>query len=95
MDHSYRKQNKPVFNIQLVTLDHNHKIYATANTVHLYHNGLEHFVTTSSTGNVMLYDSLNTKPTQELFQQIAEIHFPNSTILPEVKQSVISHTQVG
>ena len=61
----------------------------------IHYNGKGHFVTSSSlTNRVKIYDSLNTKPTTELFEQITAIYSCYSAI-PEILEVTLPAHQNG
>ena len=70
-------------------------VYAPLETVHIHHNNRHHFCTSSSIGgNVRIFDSLNTPPSQELMRQLTAIYSPDDSA-PQSFQITIRHPQVG
>ena len=71
----------PLLNIQSATLDSSLLSHNPMESIHIHHNAAHHFVTTSSFGGkVILYDSMNIAPTNQLKEQITAIYSPDNTI---------------
>ena len=86
----------PQFEYHSSVLDHNHLAFSNDPTIHIHHTGNHHFVTSSSTtGQVIIYDSLNLTPTEELFLQLSCLYSPHKEIVPTIYQANISSTQFG
>ena len=86
----------PHFTFQSSSLQHNLLVYSPTETIHIHHNGEGHFCTSSSIGGeVCLFDSLNTKPSEELLRQLTTIYSPDPDITPTIKQYNITATQRG
>ena len=86
----------PQFEYHSSVLDHNHLAFSPHPTIHIHHTGNHHFVTISSTtGQVIIYDSLNLTPPEELFLQLSCLYSPHKEIVPTIYQANISSTQFG
>ena len=69
--------------------------FSNAPTIHIHHDGAQHFVTTTNLkGDVHLYDSLNKAPTKQLLSQITAIYSPTNHT-PTIHQVTMRHKQVG
>ena len=67
-------QYNPLLQIQPTSLNSDLLQYCPSETIHIHHNGADHFVTSSSIGGeVKLYDSLNISPTEGLFKQLSAL----------------------
>ena len=67
--------------------------FSSVQTIHIHHNGKGHFVFSSfSTNKVKIYNSLNTKPTTELFEQITTLYSFDS-IIPKILQVTLPACQ--
>ena len=85
----------PHFRIQSSTFTHEFLIYSGTESIHVHHNGNNHFVTSSSIGKkVRVFDSLNTNPTEELYKQIIAIYSPDDAT-PEIFQQIMHQEQRG
>ena len=85
----------PLLNIQSATLDSSLLSHNPMESIHIHHNAAHHFVTTSSFGGkVILYDSMNIAPTNQLKEQITAIYSPDNTI-PEFFRAPINTLQSG
>ena len=86
----------PHFYFQSSSVSHNMLTYTPYETIHIHHNGEGHFCTSSSIGGVVnLYDSLNTKPSTELVQQITSLYSPDPSVTPTIIQRQIQSMQEG
>ena len=78
----------PQFEYHSSVLDHNHIAFSPHPTIHIHHTGNHHFVTSSSTtGQVIMYDSLNLTLTEELFLQLSCLYSPHKEIVPTIYSS--------
>ena len=82
---------------QSCSLPANLLVYNPFANIHIHHNGIgQHFAVTSSVHNrIILYDSLNLKPNQQLLDQITSIYSPEKDTTPEVFQCNITNPQIG
>ena len=86
----------PLLHIQSASLTHEFLHYQPMETIHIHHNGHGHFVTSSSLGNkVVIFDSLNSNPTQELISQISTLYSPDKDITPTTHLCVMPAEQKG
>jgi len=68
--------------------------YCPHETVQIVHNGANHWILLSSlAGNIVVFDSLNTRPTQVLIKQISQL-FSADRRTPPFRQ-VVCHKQLG
>ena len=85
----------PHFRIQSSTFTHEFLIYSGTESIHVHHNGNNHFINSSSIGKkVRVFDSINTKPTEELYKQIIAIYSPDDAT-PEIFQQIMHQEQRG
>ena len=85
----------PTFNIQSTILPASILTFSPVKTIHIYHNGKGHLVTSHFlTNKVKICDSMNIKPTTELLEQIIEIYSCDSTI-PDILQVTLPARQNG
>ena len=69
--------------------------YSPHPSIHIHHNNNNHFVTTTNLrGNVHIFDSLNTEPSEQLLSQIKAIYSPDNS-LPTIYQVKINNEQIG
>jgi len=88
-------QNNPIFNIQSSNKVSELLEYSIYETIHIHHNGNGHWITSSSIGGqIIIYDSLNLKPTDHLLKQITVLYSHDHN-LPPTKQCDLKHTQIG
>ena len=86
---------RTTLNIKSTTLPASIFTFSPAQTILIHHNEKGHFVTSFSLRNkVKIYDSLNTKPTTELLEQITAIYSCDS-IIPKILQVTLSVRQSG
>ena len=84
------------FKFQSTAFNHNLLQFEPQPTIHIHHNDHRHFLTSSSTtGKVIIYDSLNSQPTHDLYKQLARIYSPNRDVIPDIYQSVVANKQQG
>ena len=88
-------QKLPHFIIQSTTFHHQLLNYCGTETVHVHHNGHNHYVTSSSIGKrIQIYDSLNSTSTPELEKQMTALYSPDNT-RPQTFQVQMTQQQVG
>ena len=93
---SLLKQEFTHFNFQSTAFNHNLLQFEPQPTIHIHHNGHHHFLTSSSvTGKVIIYDSLTSQPTHDLYKQLARIYSPDYDVIPDIYQSVVANKQQG
>ena len=85
----------PYIHIQSCLLSDTLLSYSPLETLHIHHNGANHYCISSSFGGkVNVFDSLNIRPTQQVMNQITALYSPDQST-PEVHQLIIDHTQEG
>ena len=89
-------KEEPHLELQSSVFNHEHLQYSPFETIHIHHNNSGHFVTSTSIGGkIILYDSLNLKPTNELLKQIAKLYSPDESVIPSFHQADIPFPQQG
>ena len=84
----------PHFDFQSSSLNHTLLNYCPTETIHIHHNGHGHFVCSSSiSGEVKIYDSLNSTPSEELLSQIKVLYSPDPSVIPTVQQPHLTPQQ--
>ena len=85
----------PLLHIQSTTLNHEFLTYSPSETLHIHHNGQNHYVLSSSIGNkIQIYDSLNSAPSKELLLQLQALYSPDDAT-PEISQVIMPAEQTG
>ena len=88
------KQEFTHFNFQSTAFNHNLLQFEPQPTIHIHHSDHHHFLASSSiTGKVIIYDSLNSQPTHDLYKQLARIYSPDCDVIPDIYQSVVANKQ--
>ena len=68
--------------------------YYPLESTNIYHDGRDHFVTTTSVGgNVKIFDSLNLSPSSDLMKQIRVLYSPDKRITPTVLKAELRSIQ--
>ena len=81
---------------QSVCFNHQFLHYYPWESIHVHHDGRDHFVTTTSDGgNVKIFDSLNLSPSSDLMKQIRVLYSPDVTIMPTVLKAELRSIQLG
>ena len=81
---------------QSLCFNHQFLHYYPWESVHIYHDGRDHFVTTTSVGgNVKIFDSLNLSPSSDLIKQIRVLYSPDITITPTVLKAELRSIQLS
>ena len=84
------------FMFQSVCFNHQFLHYYPWESIHIHHDGRDHFFTTTSVGgNVKLFDSLNLSPSSDLMKQIHVLYSPDITITPTVLKAELRSIQLG
>ena len=93
---SLLKQKFTHFNFQSTAFNHNLLQFELQPTIHIHHNNHHHVLTNSSiTGKEIIYDSLDSQATHDLYKQLARIYSPDCDVIPDIYQSVAANKQQG
>ena len=90
------QKQRPFFMFQSVCFNDQFLHYYPWESIHIHHDGGDHFVRTTSVGcNVKIFDSLNLSPSSDLMKQIRVIYSPDITIMPSVLKVELRSIQLG
>ena len=89
-------KQRPFYMFQSVCFNYQFLHYFPWESIHICHDGRDHFVTTTTVGgNVKIFDSLNLSPSSDLMKQIHVLYSPDITIMPTVLKVELRSIQLG